>query len=380
MTIEDDAYEEAEDLADQIGVAIEFALLGVIASRLGKITPETTIADTVLFETSDFAKMDDILKRGRKAVERASNISLDKLDKINQEWAEPYFNARKALPPASSVISDAKKIIASSSQKLIRTSVIGIVDDHGKTVQIARGYRKAVSNAVSMMKIGEEAYQTAIAHTVKQLSTFGARVQYQRGYQRELYASVRTNIMDAYSDAMELQREEMGHAFGADGVEVTAHLICATDHQPYQGQRYSYERRDGYDLWSDIQFQPDRPLVEGANCRHRAIPVILGVGKPAYTERELANMHGYSNGIIEVNGLSGKTLHMTRYEATQYQRNMEREIRRSKGEARLLDDANLPNFAKMANNRARRLTEHYKVMSELAGLTTRIERTRLYKL
>ena len=115
----------------------------------------------------------------------------------------------------------------------------------------------------------------------------------------------------------------------------------------------------------------------GPNCRHSLSPVIMGIGESAWKDR-LAEMNRRSTEQVTFKGLGGKDLTMTRYDATQYQRKVEREIRRAKMESLLSDKARLPMKAQAMDARAKDLTAYYRSMSRKTGLSMRPRRTKLY--
>ncbi len=78
---------------------------------------------------------------------------------------------------------------------------------------------------------------------------------------------------------------------GADGIEISAHVLCAEDHLPYQGKQYSnkdFER---------IQASLDRPFGQW-NCKHTMYPIILGVSDEAALQQYRDN----SNALIDIGG------------------------------------------------------------------------------
>lgn len=368
-----DVYEEAENLIDKAAVAAQMGVLAVIAERLGKIGKAASY-DVDAWELSDFIAIEAAVKRGRQLIDQAIAKALDALDKANYEWASAYYRASGAAESAeaSAVIVEGRKDITERANSLCRTSVMGIMDRHGNVVPLREGYREAVSRAVAAIRAGEAAYQTEIARMAGELARHGLRVRYESGYTRELYASVRTNVMDGYRTVMTAQRFEHAKAFGYDGVEVSAHYQCAPDHQPYQGQRYSLRE------WRNLEGGLARPLVTGVSCRHTVSPVILSVGKPSYSPEEIAAMNEQSNEAVRFRGVGGKPMEMSRYDATQYQRGVEREIRRSRAGAYLLEKEGRKGEAMAASGRADDYTGYYRSMSRQAGLTRRDERTRLY--
>ena len=66
-------------------------------------------------------------------------------------------------------------------------------------------------------------------------------VQYESGHTRRVDTAVRMNVLDAMRRMNQRAMEEVGREFGADGVEIDAHMLCAEDHLPYQGQQFSNE-------------------------------------------------------------------------------------------------------------------------------------------
>jgi hypothetical protein len=119
----------------------------------------------------------------------------------------------------------------------------------------------------------------------------------------------------------------------------------------------------------------DRPIMDGANCHHLAFPVLLGVSPPAYSEAELDELVETSQREVTVTGLSGRPLTMTRYEATQYQRQLETMMRKERMRAAMEDRAGLDPSRSMA--RVRALQSRYRAVSNEAELVTRGELTRV---
>ncbi len=78
--------------------------------------------------------------------------------------------------------------------------------------------------------------------------------------------------------------------------------------------------------WERINRILDRPLGT-LNCQHFATPIVLGVSKPVYSRKELSDINKRSTERIEYKGQK-----MSRYEASQRQRQMETAIRYAKDE------------------------------------------------
>lgn len=372
------ALNGAADSVESAATAIELAALGVVAAALGSITVDSTYTSMRAREARDIKAMEAALKRGRKLLTAQSDKLIYAMAEATDEWAAKYYTAasKAQVKAAQNVnmkpaISSGTKANADAIERLCRTSMIEIVSPDGKLLPMEKAYRAHVDNAIRAIKSGENVYQDAIAKAVNDLASYGLRVRYESGATRELYAAVRTNVMDGYRTTMDGIRSAQGREFGADGVEVTAHGLCAPDHQPYQGRQYS--KRD----FDKINATLERPLVTGANCHHSTFPVLLGVSSDKYTDDQLQDIIDRSNEEITFTGVGGQPITMTRYDATQYQRKVEGAIRQNNMAASLADSASASTDAK---RKARELTAYYKAMSKDSGLTTRIERTQAYTL
>ena len=62
-------------------------------------------------------------------------------------------------------------------------------------------------------------------------------------------------------------------------------------------------------------------------CKHIASPIIMGISEPAYSEKELSDMAKRN-----AEGITYEGKHYTEYEATQFQRKLERAVRKTKRE------------------------------------------------
>lgn len=391
---------EAEDRLEKIAIAISTSTLAVIVRRLAKIKSGSKFTEIYASMPQDFAEIEAIFNRGSKSLRNEIADIFDEMLDINDEWAKPFYDAAKVKQVKASVSDSLKPILANGKKeaqdyitKHVKTSVSGIVDRKGNPVPLKDEYKRVVSNAVSQMAISTQNYQDAVSDAVKTLSNSGIKVFYPDEYEkqiinadgklvgtkkatrekmltRDLYGAVRTNVMDAYRTTMLDMRLQQGREFGADGVQISAHVPCAKDHVPYQGRQFSMKS------WENIQSGLPRQIMYGANCHHRISPVILGVSSRMYTREQVADMNRKSNEKVTIIGLSGNQLTMTRYEASQYQRNIENSLRKANTTRYLQAQYGEDTTALEADIKAR-MTAYKRISSE-AGLTTRIERTKAY--
>lgn len=377
-TSSDKSQLEAEDELEAVAVAVEVAVLAVIARRLGKIKDGTTHTALMAAMNDDMAEIEQIIRKGNQAIQETAQSIMQRMASSNDQWAKEYYeamNVEQLLFRDNAALSQALKNGTKGAlgdiSATCRTSVLGLYD--GKRVApIADTYQKIVNEAASAMAIGESTYQQAVIKATRTLSDAGLKVMYESGETRELYAAVRTNVMDAYRTTMVEMRNIQGAEFGADGVEVSAHEPCAPDHEEWQGRRFSFKTFKG------IQSGLSRQLVDGANCHHTTWPVVMGVGKEQYSKAQREAMKRRSNEQVTFTGLSGQELTMSRYEATQYQRGLESQIRKANTNAELLKQTGYDKYAAIAKSKANERAAYYRNMSASVGLGTRMERTKAF--
>lgn len=379
---QEDIEREIEEAADEI----ELSTLLVLAYSL-KRAKTRSMSEAYASFPADFARIDSIMAKGRKNLKAIADKAMDDLADGNDRWALEYYKAAgkeqvsiKEHPLMSARLEAAKKEAHKAIDSSVRTKVMGLMTKTQggvSVVPLRSEYMASVAHAVTSMASGVENYTQAIKRNVKTLSKYGLRVYYESGVTRELYAAVRTNIMDTYRTALSDLRMMQGNEFGADGVEVSAHVPCATDHDPYQGRRF-YN-----DAWDNLQASLSRQFVYGANCRHVTYPVIMGIGKGQYSQSELAEMRRQSRESVSFDGVhnisangnvyGGASHTMSRYDASQYARGIERSLRGMRKEAAMLDSAGLD--ASMAQAMIKLRTTDYRRVCKAAGITTQLERT-----
>lgn len=375
--MEQDEWEEDKQWElEKAGTAVEFSILALICSRLAKITGSTTYAEAARMVIEDNGKIQSMLNVAYARLVKLTSGIFDEMADMNDKWAEPFYRYRKIEQPKSKddpflgkILGDGKGSADFSTRQYCRTSVLRIQAPDGTYKRIDEAYRQIVDEAILRFGNAEVDYNRAITDAVRKLTQTGLRVQYESGATRELYAAVSMNVMDGYRRTMQDIRDQQSQQFGSDGVEVSAHSMCAPDHQPYQGKRFSNRK------WEQIQSGLARPIGEGKNCRHMVTGIILGVSSKAYDEDQLKEMREKSNRKTGVKTKSGND--MTAYEFSQWQRRQETSIRKLKLESRLLDKAGQDGSKLSA--KADALTKRYVDMSKLAKVETRLERTQVYE-
>lgn len=335
-----ESQDEVGDAIESIVLAASAAVLAVIVSDLAKVTGETSYVDVAIGSIAAEKRIESIIADCREESVAEAKMAFHRMADGNDEWAARYFKAKGIEQKRYLENAATKGIIErgiESAEKIINdrlnTGVLGITQGN-RLISTRQAYISVIQDAVAALKAGEAAYTASVQRSVRTLSKSGLRVpvgrkdvalptvRYASGRNQEVYSVVRMEEMRAYREAMDEMRMKQGEEFEYDGVEISAHALCAPDHQPYQGNQYTIKEFD------DIQSGLDRKLIEGANCHHRRSPIILGISPKAYSREQLAQMKRSSNETITFTGVSGKELSMTRYEASQYQRSLEAKARK----------------------------------------------------
>ena len=299
----------------------------------------------------------------------------------NVDFANTYYKARgmqtlgKYTESAAlkSFVEAWRAAASDGVSNVSNTTMIGF--KMGKRVVPLREYYiQTIDKAITFAQTGVVDYQTAMRQTVKDMARSGLRrVTFESGYSRRLDSQARMNILDGVRSLNAQMMEQTGREFGADGVEISVHGLCAPDHLSIQGKQYSIAE------FERLNRSLDRPIGE-LNCHHFTTPIILGVSKPTYTAKELREINQYSKKKVtyEYTDRAGKKKIQTytRYEASQKQRQFETAIRYAKDERDACVSAGDKLGATQARKKSASLTAEYKRFCQQTGLTPRMERAR----
>lgn len=244
----------------------------------------------------------------------------------------------------------------------------------------AKAYQTVVDEAIQAVQTGVVDYNTAMRRTLDQLSQSGLRVVYQgedgKMRTQRMDTAVRRNLLDGVRAINQGVQDEVGKQFGADGKEITVHAYSAPDHEPIQGHQFSNEEYDklqhehSFKDAKGRRFAPIRRAIGVWNCRHFTYSIILGHSKPLYTDEQLEQFKkDNAKGYTLPNGR-----HLTMYQCTQYQRQLETKIRYAKEGKIAADYAG--DSAKGAEYVAKvsKLTKDYHKFSQNCGLKPKLDR------
>lgn len=247
----------------------------------------------------------------------------------------------------------------------------------------AEAYQTVVDEAIQTVQSGVVDYNTAMTRTLDQLSQSGLRVVYQaengRIHTQRMDTALRRNLLDGVRAINQGVQDEVGKEFGADGKEITVHANSAPDHEPIQGHQFTNEEFDKLQNQQDFEDYQGRKFsaidraIGVLNCRHFTYSIVLESSKPMYTDEQLEQ--------FKRNNAKGYTLpngkHLTMYQCTQYQRQLETKIRYAKEGKIAADTAGNKAESDKYLAKVSKLMKEYMSFSKSCGLSPKLDKIRV---
>lgn len=253
------------------------------------------------------------------------------------------------------------QIILSGQAAVTQSALVNL----SRTKLVSTAYRQAVDDAITAVQTGAASYNYAIEAALREVAGQGMRVRYPSGATRRVDTAMRQNVLDGVRSINQRVAEAVGQEFDADGVEISAHMDCATDHLDIQGRQYSKAEFDA------LQSTLARPIGT-YNCKHFAFPIVLGFSDPARTDEEIAELREQSAKEITIDGET-----KTRYDWTQEQRRLETAVRYQKDTANIARAAGAEDMARAADAKIKELRSRYYRVSRVAEIPTQYDRMKV---
>lgn len=181
-------------------------------------------------------------------------------------------------------------------------------------------FYNAMNMAYMEVSTGVKSYSQSIIDAINNISNTGGVITYPSGRNMSLESAVRMNIITGVNQTCGKLQELRANELGWDLMELTAHSGARPSHANWQGKIVSRSGQRGYLSLRDIGYGTATGF-KGVNCRHDWYPYYKGSSR-TYTEKQLKE---WQNEKVTYNGQK-----ISKYEATQIQRKMERQIRQDK--------------------------------------------------
>lgn len=371
-----------EDLPQNISENLNYLnsyIIQVICKRLNEIGQIKSSYDIAQLKNAiEYASVDlkiieeEIAKITNKNIEEMENV-FEQVAKTNIDFANTYYKYRGMKEVKSYKDNKKLEIIVESIKNQAMEDYKNISNTygfltHGKYKNIRQQYINIIDRGITAVATGTMDYNTAVRNSVKEMINSGVRtVDFESGYSRRMDSQVRMNVMEGVRrlnmDMLDITSKE----FGADGYEITAHSLCAPDHQFIQGRQFTKKE------YEELNTGLKRPIGT-LNCKHIAIPIVIGVSSPTYSNKELDKIIDKSNQPVVYDDKV-----YTRYEASQRQRKLETKIRKEKENLEAFKIVKDDIQIKKSKDKIKELTNLYKDFSNSVGLSLHLEKTRIYK-
>lgn len=183
-------------------------------------------------------------------------------------------------------------------------------------------FYNAMNIAYMKVTTGVKSYSQAILDAIDEISSKGALIEYPSGRKYSLESAIRMNVVTSVNQTCGKLQELRADELGWDLMELTAHSGARPSHAEWQGKIVSRSGKKGYLSLDDIGYG-EATGFKGVNCRHDWYPYLKGSTR-TYTKEQL---NTWKNEKVTYNGKE-----YSKYDATQIQRKMERQIRKDKKE------------------------------------------------
>jgi hypothetical protein len=330
--------------------------IGEHLRTIGQATPSD------VYRLIELKRMGANVDRMKAEIAKAMGAAAKDVEKVfyniaetDYRFAKKFYGEGRQIP-----IKQNKALLRILQAQLKQTQ--DALTNLSRTTIISDAYKGALDAAVQAVQSGVTDYSAAIRGAVKEAAREGLRVEYASGHTRRLDTAVRMNVLDSARQLNQDVTRQTGKEYGADGVEISAHALCAEDHLPYQGRQFTNEE------FQRLQATLERPIGQW-NCKHFAFPILLGVSEPTYSGEQLENFRRNSEERITIDGATG-----TRYEWSQEQRRLETAVRQQKDIANLAKSVGDDALRREAQYNINRLDRAYAKVSNGAGLVSQRER------
>lgn len=300
---------------------LELEIIEEIATRIANVGYANTVVINDIKIAQEMGLMyQDIIE----LVADYNNTSYENIYKIFKEAGIQSINyddliyKSSGLNPTSVTQSYSMLQLLEATAKNTNYNLSNLVMTTASTAQIQ--FYNLMNRAYMEVATGVKSYSQSILDAIKVLSNEGSYIEYPSGAKRSIESAVRTNILTSTSQMCGKLQEIRADEMGWDLMELTAHSGARPSHAEWQGGIVSRSGQAGYLSLNDIGYGTVTGF-KGINCRHDWRPYYPGSPR-TYTEEDLETL---KNETVTYNGEK-----VSKYEATQIQRKMERQIRNDK--------------------------------------------------
>ena len=313
-----------EKQASALYESLELEIIEEIATRIARVGYANTVVlnDIKIVQEMGFLYQDIV-----RLVAEYNNTSYEKVAEIfNQAGAQTLkfddkIYTEAGLNPLPINQSSSMVQILNSTIEKTAGNLQNLCMTTANTAQTQ--FYNAINLSYMEVSTGVKSYTQSFIDALKTIVQQGAIIEYPNsGVKRSIEAAVRMNIVTSVNQTCGKLQELRADEVGWDLMELTAHSGARPEHAEWQGKIVSRSGQKGYLSLDDIGYGKATGF-KGVNCRHDWYPYYKGSVK-TYADEQLKE---WEQEKLEYNGKK-----MSKYDATQEQRKIERVIRADKKE------------------------------------------------
>lgn len=366
--------------------AMELSVMAEIVERIknaGEITP------LIYWMMNRTAALGESKARIKKIISDAlkdTDLQIDKIyaqavdsdyvvnKELYQAVGKDYlpYQENKWLQQVVSGIKDQTKSSLRPMENITQTTGFNVIVGKEKVFTPLSEYLEStLDKAMLEITTGIKTYSQAINGVIDEMTSSGLRmVDYASGRSDRVEVAARRAVMTGVAQLADKVNERNAEELHTDYWEVEWHMGARNtgagfmNHQSWQGKVYSSEEmRTVCGLGEMLGFA-------GINCYHIRFAFIPGISKRKYTDEWLAEQNRKENTKKTFNDKEYDT-----YGALQYQRKLERTIRKLKQDIKLMEKAEAdPDDISATKIRLRITSKTYTDLSKEMDLPQQLER------
>ncbi|MCD8279367.1 phage minor capsid protein [Enterocloster citroniae] len=369
LSIMDEIIQRIKEAA-QVTPVIDWLLVRMDAIGTSRIRIKQLIGNAL--EKTDL-QVDDIYEQAAKSdyirnKEIYEAAGRDYLPYKDNQWLQQVVDAAKRQT----------KDTLRPLENITQTTGFNVPMGGGKKVftPLSEYLERSLDKAMLGITTGTKTYSQAIGDVIDEMTASGIRtVDYASGKSDRIEVAARRAVMTGVAQMTKQVSDKNAEELGTDHWEVDWHMGARNtgtgylNHQSWQGKVYSSEEM------RTVCGEGEMLGFAGINCYHIKFPFLLGISKRKYPDEWLAEQNRKENEKKVYRGREYDT-----YSALQYQRRLERTIRKQKQDVELFVSGEADKEEIVAAKCRLRLTNKtYVDFSKEMGLRQQRERLRIPK-
>lgn len=369
--------------------ALELSVMSEIIQRIREAAQITPVIDWLLIRMDAIGKSRKEIKRLLRDGVGSAGLEIDQIydqaiqsdyirnKEIYEAAGQDYvpYGDNQWLQQVAEAVREQTKDTLRPMENITKTTGFNVHMGGRKVFTPLSEYlERSLDKAMLGITTGTRTYSQAVGEVIDEMTASGIRtVDYASGKSDRIEVAARRAVMTGIAQITDKVNEKNAKELGTDYWEVDWHMGARNtgtgylNHQSWQGRVYSSEEmRTVCGLGEMLGFA-------GINCYHIRFPFLPGISQRKYTDEWLEEQNRKENEKRLFKGREYDT-----YGALQYQRRLERTIRKQKQDIKLLVAAKAdPDDITAAKGRLRLTDKTYVEFSKEMGLRQQRERLKI---